>query len=90
VAQGLSSLINQTARKEVLGLKVGTQIVEVKLLQFADDTLMMYESNIQNIRVTKAILRCFEICYGLKINFFKSKIGAITLQKYLFLAEVFW
>ena len=27
------------------------------------------------------MLRFFEICYGLKINFFKSKIGAIGVDK---------
>ena len=77
-AQGLSGLVNQVARKEVFsGLKVNTKNVEVKLLQFADDTFIMCESNIQNIIVIKVILRCFEIYFGLRINFFNSKIVVV-------------
>jgi len=81
VAQGFSSLVNQVARKELLfGLKVDTKKVEVKLLQFADDTLIMCDPNIQNIRVVKVMFRFFEICSGLKINLFKSKFGVIGVD----------
>jgi len=70
VAQGLSGLVNQAARKELFSRpKVGAKNVEAKLLQFADDPLILCESNIQNIRVVKAMLRLFEICFGLRINF---------------------
>jgi len=41
----------------------------------------MCESNIQNISAIKRILRCFEICSGLRINFFKRKIGSIGVDK---------
>ena len=54
--------------------------MEVKLLQFVDDTLIMCDSNIQNICVVKPMLRFFEICYGFRINFFKSKISALGLD----------
>jgi len=58
VAQGLSGLVNQATRKELFsGLKVGAKKVEVNILQFADDTLIMCDSNIQNIRVV--MLRAF-------------------------------
>jgi len=40
VAQGLSGLVKQATRKNLLsGIKIGDKKVEVDLLQFADDTL---------------------------------------------------
>jgi len=78
VAQGLAGLVKQATRKKLLsGIKVGGKEVEINLLQFADDTLFVCESKVQNIMCIKAILRCFELSSGLKVNFHKSKIGAI-------------
>jgi len=83
VAQGLARLVNQATRKNLLsGIKVGDKKVKVNLLQFADDTLFVCEPNVQNIKCIKAILRCFELSSGLKVNFYKSKIGAIGVDRY--------
>ena len=83
VAQGLVGLVKQATRKNLFsGLKVGDKKVEVNLLQFADDTLFVCESNVQNILSIKAMLRCFELSSGLKVNFHKSKIGAIGVDMY--------
>ncbi|XP_068485032.1 uncharacterized protein [Phaseolus vulgaris] len=83
VAQGLVGLVKQVTRKNLFsGLKVGDKKVEVNLLQFADDTLFICESNVQNILCIKAMLRCFELSSGLRVNFHKSKIGAIGVDKY--------
>ncbi|XP_068487111.1 uncharacterized protein [Phaseolus vulgaris] len=82
VVQGLLGLMNQTAIKELLSeLKVIAKKVEVKLLPFANDTLILCELNIQNIRFVKARLRLSEICSRLRINFFKSKIGALGVDR---------
>jgi len=83
VAQGLSGLVKQATRKNLLsGIKIGDNNVEVDLLQFADDALFLCEANVQNIRSIKAILRWFELSSGLRVNFFKSKIGAIGVDSY--------
>jgi len=83
VAQGLARLVNQATRKNFLsGIKVGDKKVEVNLLQFAADTLFVCEPNVQNIKCIKAILRCFKLSSGLKVNFYKSKIGAIGVDRY--------
>ena len=83
VAQGLAGLVKQATRKKLFtGLKVGHKKVDVNLLQFADDTLFVCESNIQNIKCIKAMLRCFELSSGLRVNFHKSKIGAIGVDRY--------
>ena len=60
VVQGISGLENLAARKGLFSsLKVGAKRVEVNLLQFADDTLIMCDPSIQNIRVVKVMLRFF-------------------------------
>jgi len=82
VAQGLAGLVKQATRKNLFsGIKVGEKKVEVNLLQFANDTLFVCESKVQNIMCIKAILRCFELSFGLKVNFYKSKIGAIEVDR---------
>jgi len=83
VAQGLAGLVKQVTRKNLFsGLKIGDKKVEVNLLQFADDTLFVCESNVQNILCIKAMLRCFELSSCLRVNFHKSKIGAIGVDRY--------
>ena len=66
VAQGLLGLVNQAARKDLFSkLKVDTK---------KDDTLIMCGPNIQNVRVVKAMLRCFKICSDLIIIFLRAKL----------------
>nr|KYP48155.1 Putative ribonuclease H protein At1g65750 family [Cajanus cajan] len=55
----------------------GSNRVEVNLLQFADDTIFFGEASLSNVITIKAILRCFELVSGLKVNFHKSRCGAI-------------
>jgi len=82
VAEGLAGLVRNSITKQVYkGLKVGKNNVGVNLLQFADDTLFVCEANLQNIMAIKSILRCFEIGLGLKVNFHKSKIGDLVVDK---------
>jgi len=83
VAQGLAGLVKEATRKNLLsGIKVGGKKVDVNLLQFADDSLFVCESKVQNFICIKAILRCFELSSGLRINYHKSKIGAIGVGRY--------
>jgi len=55
----------------------------VNLLQFATDTLFVCESSLRNIMTIKAMLRCFELSFGLRVNFHKSKIGVIGVDRNL-------
>jgi len=83
VVQGLARLVKQATRKNLFSeIKVGDKNVDVNLLQFAYDTLFVYESNVQNIMCIKGILRCFKLSSGLRVNFHKSKIGAIGVDRY--------
>ena len=57
VAQGLSGLVNQATKRNLFsGIKIGDKNVEVNLLQFADDTLFVCESSMQNIFVEPILL----------------------------------
>ena len=56
---------------------VGKNKEPVSILQYADDTIFFGEATMQNVKVLKIILKCFELSSGLKINFAKSQFGAI-------------
>ena len=68
-------------RNMLKGVKVGRLEVELGILQFAYDTLLMCEDNVQNVLTIKAILRCYELASGLKINFHKSNLAIINIEK---------
>lgn len=81
VAEGLNGMMRQAIRRNLFnGFKIGSEGVDVSLLQFADDTLFMGEPSTQNVLVMKSMLRCFELMSGLKVNFFKSKLGGVSLN----------
>jgi len=69
-------------------IRVGKNRVMVNLLQVVDDTLFLYEAKIKNIIIITSMLRCFELILGLRINFHKSKIGGILIDKDLLKNEV--
>jgi len=76
VAERLAGLVRQSLKKNMLkGLKVGRKYTEVCMLQFSDDTFFMCEDSYTNVIVVKAILRCFELVSGLKINFSQTSTG---------------
>lgn len=81
VAEGLNGLMRQAALKgEFVGFRFNADpMIEVSLLQFADDTLFIGDASMKNIFVIKSVLRCFELVAGLKVkvNFHKSRIGGV-------------
>jgi len=50
-------------------------------MQFAYDTLFLCEDAYVNVVTMKAILRGFELASGLKINFHKSKLAGINVDR---------
>ena len=83
VAEGLVGLVRQASKQNMLtGVKVGRREIECSMLQFADDTLFLCEDSFLNVFTIKTILRCFELVYGLKINFYKSKLVGINVDKF--------
>jgi len=63
------------------GVKVGRREIECSMLLFADDTLFMCEDFFYNIFSIKTILRCFELVSELKINFHKSKLAGVNVDR---------
>nr|KAJ0208846.1 hypothetical protein LSAT_V11C400169800 [Lactuca sativa] len=49
--------------------------------RFADDTLFLGEWNISNALNLMRLLRCFHICFGLKINIAKCRVMGIGMHK---------
>jgi len=82
VAEGLAGLVRQANRANLLsGVKFGREEVDLSILQFADDTLFLCEESHSNVVTVKAILRGFELASGLKINFHKSKIAGVNVER---------
>ena len=82
VAEGLVGLVRQTLKANMLkSVKVGRYEVESCMLQFADDTLFMCEATFYNVITMKVILRCYELAFGLNIDFHKSKLTGINVEK---------
>ena len=82
VAEGLVGLVRQVSNQNMLtGVKVGRKEIECCILQFADDTLFMCEDSFSNILTIKTILRCFKLVTGMKINFHKSKLVGVNVDR---------
>jgi len=60
---------------------VGTQGVQVDLLQFVADTIFFCEPSYHNVLVVKVILRLFELVSGLRVNFHKSVLGSVRISQ---------
>lgn len=53
------------------------------LLQFADDILLIFNGNLDDLWTIKVLLCGFEFTLGLCVNFNKSEIFGINLQEEL-------
>jgi len=49
-------------------------------LQYADDTICLGETSVDNLWTLKALLRGFEMVSGLKVNFHKSCIMGVNVE----------
>ena len=82
VVEGLVGLVRQANKANLLsGVKIGREKVELCSLQFAYDTLFLCEESHSNVVTIKAILRRFELASGLKINFHKSIIAGVNVNR---------
>jgi len=50
------------------------------MLQYTDGTIFVGEVNVKNIFTIKAILRLFEVIFGLRMNFHRSSFGTIGVE----------
>ncbi|XP_068474816.1 uncharacterized protein [Phaseolus vulgaris] len=82
VAEGLVGVSRMAEEKNLIdSLEVGRAKVKVSMLQYTDDTLFFYEANTKSVFNIKGILQCFELSFGLRVNFLKSRIGRTGLDQ---------
>lgn len=54
--------------------------LEVDLLEFVDDTLILGQATWENIWAIKPVLYSFDLGYGLRVSFHKEKYLVLTLK----------
>lgn len=62
------------------GFQVNDQ-VSSNLVQFPDDTHIVGEASWENLRIIKAMLKGFELVFGLSINMENSKVLGVGIRK---------
>ena len=67
--------------------RLASRLVEngVSILQYADDTILLLEDDLEQARNLKFILYLFKQMLGLKINFHKSEVICLENSSYNFL-----
>ncbi|KAL7167071.1 hypothetical protein ACSBR2_037692 [Camellia fascicularis] len=65
----------------IKGAVIGHKETNVTYLQFVDDTVVFCKAEEQEILNVKRILRCFEVLFGLRINFYKSHVCGVGVQE---------
>lgn len=76
----LTRLINKVIELgEFVGFKLNNN-VEYRILQFADDIILLGKGLWQNLWIIKSVLRGFKMVTGLKVKFRKSKIYEIYVE----------
>lgn len=71
--------------KKYFSYQVGKDLVKVSLLQFADDSFFFPKASMSNFICLKSILRCFELAFGLEVNFLKRKLVVLVWMKALYI-----
>ncbi|CAL5415768.1 unnamed protein product [Camellia sinensis] len=81
VAEGLNILMHRAHELGIIkGVKVGAKEVMISHLQFADDSMLFCEADLEQIVHIKRVLRCFEILSGMRINFHKSVVCGVGVD----------
>ena len=77
----LNGLMREAEKQNLFkGFRVGSNNVDISILQYADDTIFFGEDSMENVKAIKAILQTFEMVSSLKINFAKSCFGAFGMS----------
>jgi hypothetical protein len=82
VAEGFNGLMTNAVNRNLFtGFEVKRGGLVVSHLQYADDTLCIGEPTVENLWFLKAVLRGFEMASGLKVNFHKSSLIGVNVQR---------
>ncbi|KAJ9542202.1 LOW QUALITY PROTEIN: hypothetical protein OSB04_028708 [Centaurea solstitialis] len=81
-AEGLAVIMKEAHRANIFhGVQLVNGLEDVSLFQFADDAIIAGDWNHNNAKNLIRILKCFEICSGLKINLNKCRILGVSVSK---------
>ncbi|KAJ9554724.1 hypothetical protein OSB04_009338 [Centaurea solstitialis] len=80
-AENLNVMMREAHLKDIFkGVQLGESGEELSLFQFADDSIVVGEWGVENAKNLIRILKCFEICSGLKINLIKSRLSVVVVK----------
>ncbi|XP_019434636.1 PREDICTED: uncharacterized protein LOC109341236 [Lupinus angustifolius] len=81
VVEGLIGLMKSAVTNHKFEeYEFGKNKVGVNLLQYADDAVIIGKSYVHNVIAMKYILRPFEACSGLKVNFGKCNLSGVNIH----------
>lgn len=80
--EGLNLLAKKAIREGlIVPAKVGREKVEISHIQYAVDTIFAVEGSEENAAGVRWLLKCFEVVSGLPVNFDKSYMYGINLER---------
>ena len=74
-------LSTATALGQIRGLRIGSNATLLSHLQFADDTLLFCEADVQQLSLIKRILFGFQTLSGLAVNYNKSAMVVLGKEE---------
>lgn len=81
-ANFLQSMINKAKDMGLLNLPIPTlHTNDFPVVQYADDTLIIAEGDVQQLFFLKSLLNSFSLATGLKVNFTKSMMVPINISE---------
>ncbi|XVE89968.1 hypothetical protein DITRI_Ditri20bG0039100 [Diplodiscus trichospermus] len=82
IVEGLGVLLHKAVTISLFrGVSFGEGDQVVSHLQFTDDSLIFCEPEEYQIQNVKRVLRCFQVISGLKINFSKSRLVGVGVDR---------
>ncbi|XP_071712476.1 uncharacterized mitochondrial protein AtMg01250-like [Rutidosis leptorrhynchoides] len=81
-AEGLNVITKGVVNSNMFkGVEIGSEKIFISHLQYADDTIFFGEWSEGNLRNLMKLLKCFELTSGLKVNYNKSNLFGIGVEK---------